>query len=140
VLAAIVALLISITTGITEEFAFRGFLLPALSSAFGLPVAYAVSSAAFGLAHYPQFGFNAGVEALLGWVFAYSYVSSGYNIAVPIAVHALYDFATLFLSWLAATRSLKRRMRQAEEQLRGQQDLPLPDEIEFIARAVSSSF
>lgn len=49
-------------------------------------------------------GANALVESVLGGMFAFSYIYSGYNIAVPIAIHGLYDFGTIFITWLLASR------------------------------------
>lgn len=49
-------------------------------------------------------GANAFIEAILGGMFAFSYVYSGNNIAVPIAIHGLYDFGTIFFTWLLASR------------------------------------
>lgn len=83
------------TAGFAEELAFRGILMRALDNASFFPVGLVASSALFGLAHFPVFGASAGVEAVLGGVFGYAYWLSGYNIAVPIALHTMYDFATI---------------------------------------------
>ena len=139
-LAALVALFISATTAFSEEYAFRGFLFAVLGHNFGLPAAFIGSSVLFGLAHFPQFGSSALVESLLGAIFGYAYYLSGYNIAVPIAVHTLYDFATLFVTWLLASADLRRRIALAKEQLQEAvlEEVPLPDEFSIIARAVSA--
>ena len=63
----------------------------------------------------PATGANAFIEAILGGMFAFSYVYSGNNIAVPIAIHGLYDFGTIFLTWLFASRG--KPLSKLREQL-----------------------
>eukprot|EP00600_Ochromonadales_sp_CCMP1393_P006537 CAMPEP_0174954936 /NCGR_PEP_ID=MMETSP0004_2-20121128/705_1 /TAXON_ID=420556 /ORGANISM="Ochromonas sp., Strain CCMP1393" /LENGTH=287 /DNA_ID=CAMNT_0016202813 /DNA_START=1493 /DNA_END=2352 /DNA_ORIENTATION=+ len=135
--AAVVALLISMAAGYSEEICFRGFLFDSLSQNFG-DVSAVASSVAFGMLHAPLFGSSILVEAVLGAVLCYSYVASGYNIAVPIAVHTMFDFFTLFLTWFITTMDLKTRVQQAEKEIAT--FLPfatsLPEEFQFIAAAV----
>mmetsp|Transcript_24778 Transcript_24778/g.41388 ORF Transcript_24778/g.41388 Transcript_24778/m.41388 type:complete len:377 (+) Transcript_24778:52-1182(+) len=136
--AAVVALLISMAAGYSEEICFRGFLFDSLSQNFGDVSASVASSVAFGMLHAPLFGSSILVEAVLGAVLCYSYVASGYNIAVPIAVHTMFDFFTLFLTWFITTMDLKTRVQQAEKEIAT--FLPfatsLPEEFQFIAAAV----
>ena len=40
-------------------------------------------------------------------VFAFSYVYSDYNLAVPIAIHTLYDLFTIYYTWVQATDDMK---------------------------------
>lgn len=94
---------------------FRGYLFTTVNNFFGQPAAYIVSSAIFGLAHSPVFGTNAFVEALFGGFFAFTYVYSGYNLAVPIAVHTLYDFFTIFLTWYFASQDIQNKIRQLKQ-------------------------
>ena len=98
----------SAAAGLTEELAFRGFLLSFLlhgpgggtaATAVGglpLPLALFASSALFGFLHFPLFGANTVVEFVLACGFGYAYIASDYNLAVPILVHTVYDLATLF--------------------------------------------
>ena len=60
-----------------EEVFFRGFLYNLFDSAFGYNSALFLSSALFGLAHFPVFGSSAAIEAFLGGVFAFAYIYSG---------------------------------------------------------------
>ena len=60
------------------------------------------SSAIFGLAHFPLWGSNAIVEAVLGGVLGFAYWYSEYNLAVPIAIHTIYDFAVTYFTWNSA--------------------------------------
>jgi len=53
--AALAALLVSIGAGIAEEILFRGVLLQLINRAFGPTPALLVSSAIFGLAHFPGY-------------------------------------------------------------------------------------
>ena len=136
--AAVVALLISATAGFCEEYAFRGLLFTYLAHTLGAPAALIGSSLLFGLAHFPLFGSSGLVESLLGAIFAYSYWVSGYNIAVPIAVHTLYDFATIFLVWLTARGDLQRRVEMLTAKLDSSGAVTIPDEFAVMAKAVSS--
>ena len=117
---ALWALLISISAGLVEEFAFRGLLFSLVDTwlgVVGLPVAFLGSAVIFAAVHIPVFGSNASVELLLGLVFSYAYVVSGHNLAVPIAAHALYDFVTLFGTWAVASHDIKAKISQAKRQL-----------------------
>lgn len=137
-LAAVVAMLISGTAAFSEECAFRGFLFTILGRTFGLPAALIGSSVLFGLAHFQQCESNVLTASLLGATFGYAYHLSGYNIAVPIAVHTLYDFATLFVTWMLASADLRQKVALAKEQLQGtvKEEMPLAEEFVVIARAV----
>lgn len=109
--ATIASVFISTGAAVAEETFFRGFLMQWLTSIFGLPLGLATSSALFGLAHYPVPGGNAFVEAVLGGAFGYLYFNSNGNIFVPIAAHAMYDFITIFATWLIASRKLRSQIK-----------------------------
>ena len=72
-----------------------------------------ISSILFGMAHNPLWGANTYIEIILGGIFGYSYIISGNNIFVPIAVHFLYDFATFFLTWYAGKTELNEQIKNA---------------------------
>ena len=55
-------------------------------------------------------GANAVNEAFLGGIFCFCYYYSGYNLAVPIIAHALYDLITIFTTWRSASNDMKKRM------------------------------
>lgn len=94
----------------SEELAFRGVLFTFVENFFGTAAAYLVSSLLFAMAHSPIFGANTVVEIVFGSYFAYTFVASGYNIAVPIAVHVLYDFVTMLSTWMSATQELRKKI------------------------------
>mmetsp|Transcript_9399 Transcript_9399/g.8399 ORF Transcript_9399/g.8399 Transcript_9399/m.8399 type:complete len:309 (-) Transcript_9399:162-1088(-) len=116
-LALVTALLISAGAGFSEELFFRGLLFPIFNQYLGIIPAYVITSSLFGLAHSPVFGANALVEALLGGIFAFLFVYSGYNLAVPIAAHTMYDFLTIIVIWYFSSRDLKRRIFEASDKL-----------------------
>ena len=111
---------------------FRGFLYNILSRDLGNDFGLTISSAIFGLAHFPVFGANAAVEAILGifalptveyidsfniilcicrhssgGLFGFAYEFSGRNLLVPVIVHYLYDVVTMMILWISATEELK---------------------------------
>lgn len=124
-LAFFAALFLSAAAGISEEFLFRGVVLTSFQQVFGTSIAIFLSSALFGLAHFPVFGASAFVEAVLGGVFAFSYVYSDYNLAVPIAIHTLYDLFTIYYTWVQATDDMKVRVKEADEMIRSTTDKDL---------------
>jgi membrane protease YdiL (CAAX protease family) len=113
--ALCVAALLSAGAGLSEELVFRGILFSFVEAFFGPGPAYIISSILFGLAHSPVFGANVVLEAFFGAFFAFSYVQSGYNLAVPVAVHTMYDFATIFVTWLVASQDLRSRIFKIRE-------------------------
>ena len=61
---------------------------------------------------------------------------SDYNLAVPIAVHTLYDFITISSTWLLARDDLNRRLRLAAQSEASRLDLLSPKELEAVSDAV----
>jgi membrane protease YdiL (CAAX protease family) len=86
-------LLVSTLAGLGEECLFRGVLQPEVASWVGVPVALVLTSALFGLAHFitPTYAVFAG---MIGAYVGALAVLTG-NLLVPVATHALYDFAAL---------------------------------------------
>ncbi len=83
--------LLSFTAGICEELVFRGFLIAALTAAFGsTPGAVAVSSLLFGLLHVYQGVIGVGRATLLGLVLALPFVATG-SILPSVVIHILID-------------------------------------------------
>ena len=110
--------LLSLGAGLSEELFFRGFLFILIQNYLGGQVpAYIISSSLFGLAHTPVFGANAALEAFFGGFFAFSFVYSGYNLGVPIAAHALYDFTTILITWWFASKEIQSKIIDAEYEL-----------------------
>ena len=87
-------LFISMLAGLGEEALFRGVIQGALAEYVGVPVAIAVASVLFGLAHYISRTYVVFATAL-GALFGVLYAWSG-NIAVPVIAHAAYDFIALW--------------------------------------------
>jgi membrane protease YdiL (CAAX protease family) len=77
------------------------------------------TSIIYGLAHFPfTFGATAIFEGVLGAFYAFAFYYSGFNLAVPILLHLLFDFSTLFGTWFNASRDLNRNLAIAEEKVR----------------------
>jgi len=132
--------ILSGAAGYCEEFLFRGFLFNIINENVGLFPAFTYSSIAFGLLHFPLFGVSTIVETLFGAVFAYAYWISGYNIAVPIVTHALFDAILLIFSWDDAKRDLTKRIEQAKDMLVDSEELEglLPGNFALVAKGVSA--
>ncbi len=88
-------LLISIMAGIGEEVFFRGFLQGSLGRVINPWIALALVSALFGIVHSVSIGY-AIVAGLLGVYLGTLLLVTG-NLFVPVAVHALFDFAEILL-------------------------------------------
>lgn len=69
--AAFIAAIVSLGAAISEETMFRGLILPTLANAFTPSFGLAISSLAFGLAHYPVWGSSTAIETLLGGAFGW---------------------------------------------------------------------
>ena len=94
--------LLSISAGIGEELAFRGFLIPALRIASGSTlVAVLVSSAAFGLMHSYQRLHGASRAGTLGALLAAPFIVTG-SILPSMIAHAAFDLIVglLLADWL----------------------------------------
>ena len=94
--------LLSVSAGVGEELAFRGFLIPALRSAGGSTlVAVLVSSAAFGLMHSYQRVRGALRAGVLGALLAVPFVLTG-SILPSMIAHAAFDLVVglLLADWL----------------------------------------
>jgi membrane protease YdiL (CAAX protease family) len=81
---------VSLTAGICEEIAFRGFMIAYLTPLLGLWGALAASSAAFGLGHLYQGGLGVLKTGAVGAVMGLLYLLSG-SLWAPIVVHFLVD-------------------------------------------------
>ncbi|MGQ0562295.1 MAG: CPBP family intramembrane glutamic endopeptidase [Gemmatimonadota bacterium] len=82
---------LSVSAGVCEEIAFRGFLIVALSAATGsLAASVVLSSLAFGILHAHQHAGGALRAAILGVILAIPLVVTG-SLLAPIAAHVLID-------------------------------------------------
>ena len=97
-----------------------------------------LSSVVFGVAHFPFiYGRGALLKALLGkycrnsyltardsfpkfvgLYFAMVYMWSGYNLVVPVLVHAVYDFTTVFGAWYSAIKDLNKNLESTIKRLK----------------------
>lgn len=94
--------LLSVSAGIGEELAFRGFLIPALDVATGSrSLAVVVSSLAFGMLHSYQGRGGVMRAGALGAVLAAPLLATG-SLYPSIAAHALFDLIAglLLADWL----------------------------------------
>lgn len=87
----LVFVLLSLSAGVFEEIAFRGFLIPALHMATdSLALGVVVSSVAFGMLHSYQSATGALRASVLGAVLAVPFLATG-SLLPSMAAHALYD-------------------------------------------------
>ena len=126
------------TAGFSEELFFRGILFNSIESFTTFPIALVLSSVIFGLVHFPLWGANAIIETVLGGVLCYAYWVSGSNLAVPIAIHTMYDFLTLFFTWYSCRNDLQRRMELLTSDVQRARDYT-DYEIDKLAEAVRYS-
>ncbi|MGH8613716.1 MAG: lysostaphin resistance A-like protein [Gammaproteobacteria bacterium] len=92
------------TAGFSEELLFRGALLPWLGSLWGPSLGLLASSALFGLAHSitPLYALLAGLTGVyLGLSLD---IGGERNLAIPIIIHAVYDF----IAFVAVARTFRR--------------------------------
>jgi Type II CAAX prenyl endopeptidase Rce1-like len=133
------AFLVSASSSIAEELFFRGFMLQYFNDLFHNPfLALVLNAGIFGFSHFPVLGANAVVEAILGGAFGFSYIYSGYNLAVPIALHGMYDFGTIILTWITASSDLRQRLIKAKEIEMADLAAKDPYQINAISRMVFS--
>lgn len=85
-----VFLLLSVAAGVGEEVAFRGYAIPALAVAIGLPWSVAVTSAVFGVLHAYQGPIGIVRTALMGGALAGGMLMSG-SLVPAILAHVLVD-------------------------------------------------
>jgi membrane protease YdiL (CAAX protease family) len=87
----VVFVFLSLSAGLGEELAYRGFLVPALANAFGSVWGAALlSSLVFGILHAYQGWLGMARTALLGMVLAVSFIVTG-SLWPAILAHAMLD-------------------------------------------------
>jgi membrane protease YdiL (CAAX protease family) len=124
--ALLVCTLLSIAAGVGEEMLFRGLLqyeltttpIQVLGTSSLLPIreylAIGLSSLIFGALHAvtPLYACLAGVASIY---FGCIYVSSDYNLAVPMVCHAVYDLgALLYAHWTVSQLSADEQTKIAQ--------------------------
>ena len=114
--ASWVSYIVSCGASISEELFFRGFLFQLILQLTNEPMIALVTTAALsGITHFPLGSTKAGMEALLGGAYGFTYIYSGYNLAVPIGIHGLYDCGVILVTWIIAVTSLRKEIRQIKE-------------------------
>jgi len=96
-------LYLGLLAGITEEVLFRGVLQPWMEGQWGWSAGLIGSNLLFALAHWitPVYALLAGLTGLyLGFALD---IAGERNLAVPVLIHALYDF----LAFLAVARTYR---------------------------------
>lgn len=96
-----VFVLLSGAAGLGEEVAFRGYVIPMLAVAIGVPASVLVSSLVFGLLHAYQGRIGMVRTSLMGLVLAGGYLASGSLLPVILA-HILIDLVggLVIADWL----------------------------------------
>lgn len=81
---------LSLTAGLGEELAYRGYVIPVLAGVVGTPFAAAVSSVVFGVLHVYQGPLGMVRSASLGALLAWGFLASG-SLWPAAAAHAILD-------------------------------------------------
>ena len=103
---------VAISAGIGEELFYRGFLLWYLSQAVSLPVAVAISSVLFALAHWMH-GYQAVIRAgLIGLLLAGLYLLGG-ALWAPMLLHTMADLSSGAMGQAAFANASDNRKRTA---------------------------
>ena len=101
------ALFVVVFGPISEELAFRGFLMPLLARSFGSVAAIVVSAAVFGSIHAPEYQWSwrhALLVSLAGAVFGWARYITG-STAASTFLHSTYNLTQL-AAFLAQSKSL----------------------------------
>lgn len=136
VLAVFIALIIALGEGFSDEIFFRGFAFSSIHLQFGDQIAIAFSALISGLAHIPIFGSNFFVESLLSMIYGISFLASGFNIIVPMTIHAIYSLVSMYITWYFSTTEIRKRIETARSVSNAESG---DTKLEAMARAVSSS-
>jgi len=82
--------LLSLTAGVCEELAYRGYAIPILATTMGSPGAAVVTSLVFGILHGYQGLLGSMRTAIMGGILAWGFLASG-SLLPAIIAHALID-------------------------------------------------
>jgi membrane protease YdiL (CAAX protease family) len=97
-----------------EEIIFRGYMMGEIARLIGtsqlaLAVNLMLSSVLFGLAHWYQGKSGALSTGIIGALLGMLFITSGFNLWLPILTHGFIDTIGLLLVYLNADRFLKDR-------------------------------
>ncbi len=99
-----------------EEIIFRGYMMGDIAELFGtskpaLAVNLILTSIVFGLAHWYQGRSGALSTGIIGAVLGILFITSGFNLWLPILTHGFIDTIGLFLIYINADKFLKERVK-----------------------------
>ncbi|HEY5728752.1 MAG TPA: type II CAAX endopeptidase family protein [Anaerolineales bacterium] len=99
-----------------EEIIFRGYMMGEVAELIGtskpaLAVNLVITSVLFGLAHWYQGKSGSLSTGIIGALLGILFISSGFNIWLPILTHGVIDTVGLFLIYINADKYLKERMK-----------------------------
>jgi membrane protease YdiL (CAAX protease family) len=111
-----VSLAMSWGAGVSEEYAFRNYLMPILDYRYGRKKGLVISSLVFGSAHFSNMLFSehpnivttllqVGEASLLGFFLGLDVQQRGYSIGPAVAAHTWYDFILMAGSFFADPES-----------------------------------
>lgn len=140
--AALIALIISLGESISDEVFFRGFCYSSIhnqldsifGNSFGDGLAIFLGALVSGLAHVPIFGSNFFIESFLSCIYGLSFLTSNFNLVVPVTIHAIYSLVSMYVTWNFSTLEISKRIQAAQKKT---DDLnSVPDQFEALARAI----
>ena len=99
-----------------EEIIFRGYMMGDIAKLIGtskpaLAVNLVLTSVLFGLAHWYQGKSGALSTGIIGAVLGILFISSGFNLWLPILTHGFIDTIGLFLIYINTDKFLKERVK-----------------------------
>ena len=99
-----------------EEIIFRGYMMGDIAELFGtskpaLAVNLTLTSILFGLAHWYQGKSGALSTGIIGAVLGILFITSGFNLWLPVLTHGFIDTIGLFLIYINADKFLKERVK-----------------------------
>lgn len=112
----LVLITVWILVAFAEEIIFRGYVMGEIAESIGtsrvaLTVNLILSSILFGLAHWYQGKSGALSTGIIGAILGILFVSSGFNLWLPILTHGFIDTVGLFLLYINADKTLKGRVK-----------------------------
>jgi membrane protease YdiL (CAAX protease family) len=112
----IILLTVWILMAFVEEIIFRGYMMGEIAELIGtskvaLAVNVIVSSVLFGLAHWYQGKSGALSTGMIGAVLGILFITSEFNLWLPILTHGFIDTIGLFLIYVNADKVLKERVK-----------------------------
>ena len=70
-----------------------------------------------------------------GLIYGESYLSSNFNIIVPIIIHAIYSLVSMYVTWYFGTLDLRQRIQIASKSVKAKTE-DVQTKFEVIAKAV----